>query len=59
MDVIRAILDGIAIAAIFNGAVAAKCFGILESFLDGIYSVEHIELRGFFSAGLFAVSRQI
>ena len=57
MDVIRAILDGIAIAAIFNGVVAAKSFGILESFLDGIYSVEHIELRGFFAAGLFAVSR--
>ena len=97
MDYIRAILDGIAIAAIFNGAVAvlalinpryffdsypkalqkaATCnlrdlfhifnsksytyrhFGLLESFLDGVYSVEHIELRRFLFAGLSVVPRK-
>lgn len=113
MDYIRAILDGIAIAAIFNGAVAVlvlinpryffdsypkaiqkaapeqmtkkekkykfhhnncnlrdlfhifnsksytyRHFGLLESFLDGVYSVEHIELRRFLFAGLSVVPRK-
>lgn len=114
MDYIRAILDGIAIAAIFNGAVAAlalinpryffdsypkaiqkaapeqmtkkrekhkfhsnnynlrdlfhifnsksytyRHFGLLESFLDGVYSVEHIKLRRFLFVGLSVVPREI
>ena len=114
MDYIRAILDGIAIAAIFNGAVAAlvlinpryffwflsksnsesctrtddkkrkkykfnsnnynlrdlfhifndksytyRHFGFLESFLDGVYSVEHIKLRRFLFVGLSVVPREI
>ena len=114
MDLIQAILVGIAIAAIFNGAVAVlvlinpryffdsypkaiqraapeqmtkkekknkshsdNCnlrdlfhifnsksltyghFGLLESFFDGIYSVEHVKLWRFLSAGLSVVPGKI
>lgn len=113
MDYIRAILDGIAIAAIFNGAVAVLvlinpryffdsypkaiqkaapeqmtkkekninfiitivicgiCFiysiaslihtgisGFWNLFLDGVHSVEHIELRRFLFAGLSVIPRK-